>query len=265
MDSGNFIEEIIVLPPTPNAGDHDYTTASTAGWTRDDREYTNVQWSNNATKILIDLYKKYRESVGTLEMKSLKKMWQVISSEFTSMGLNYSGLNCENRFKVLERNYKKFVDNQNKTGRGRRVFEYFEEMNELYGNKKSVFPKILLTATQKIVPVSLNSEPGPTTIKPPEPAISQPESTSISVENVRATKPKKSLGSKKSRKMTAMEGIREDLRGYRRRKLFLLKKRYDQRNKYEQDKITAINAQTAVLKEIADKLPGSGSSIESIK
>ncbi|XP_050505171.1 uncharacterized protein LOC126883571 [Diabrotica virgifera virgifera] len=243
MDSGNLIEEILVFPLTNN---------STGA--RDDRgEYTNVQWSSNATKILIDLYKKYRDSVGKLEMKSLKKMWQVIASKFISMGLNYSALNCENRFKVLERNYKKFIDNQNKTGRGRRVFEYFEEMNELYEGKKNVFPRVLLTATEAIVPLSMPvSEPGPSTAISEEP---------VTLDVVRASTSKKKVESRpKSRKMTALEGIRKDLREHKRRKYFLLKTRYAQRCEYEKQKVNAIKRQTVVLKNIAEKLAGSDSS-----
>ncbi|XP_050516467.1 uncharacterized protein LOC114340190 [Diabrotica virgifera virgifera] len=248
MDSGNLIEEILVFPLTNNS----------TGAIDDRGEYTNVQWSSNATKILIELYKKYRDSVGKLKMKSLKKMWQVIASKFISMGLNYSALNCENRFKVLERNYKKFVDNQNKTGRGRRVFEYFEEMNELYGGKKNVFLRVLLTATEAIVPLSMPvSEPGPSKIRPPEPAISEEP---VTVDVVRATTSKKKVESRsKSGKMTALEGIRKDLREHRRRKYFLLKTRYAQRCEYEKQKINAIKRQTVVLKKIAEKLARSDS------
>lgn len=53
---------------------------------------------------------------------------------------------CENKFKVLERNYKKNKDNNNKTGRGRRVFEFENEMDEIFERKKNVNPTLLLSS-----------------------------------------------------------------------------------------------------------------------
>ncbi|KAJ8942756.1 hypothetical protein NQ314_009967 [Rhamnusium bicolor] len=46
--------------------------------------------------------------------------------------------NCENRWKYLERSYKKYVDNNKKTGRGRRDFEYANELNDILGPKRNI-------------------------------------------------------------------------------------------------------------------------------
>lgn len=43
---------------------------------------------------------------------------------------------CENHWRVLERAYKKHIDNQNKTGRGKKYFEFVEEMDEILKGKK---------------------------------------------------------------------------------------------------------------------------------
>ncbi|KAJ8933953.1 hypothetical protein NQ314_013668 [Rhamnusium bicolor] len=37
-----------------------------------------VSWTSNQTKVLIDLYKKYRTKVGTLQIRNLKKLWEPI-------------------------------------------------------------------------------------------------------------------------------------------------------------------------------------------
>ncbi|KAL1489285.1 hypothetical protein ABEB36_014212 [Hypothenemus hampei] len=102
-------------------------------------EHNNGQfsWTSNQTKLLLDLYKKYIKQLGTLKMKSLKTMWAQIAVEIsTILDITITAKNCENRFKVLDRNYKKFVDNQSGTGRGRKVFEFANEMIDLYEKKK---------------------------------------------------------------------------------------------------------------------------------
>lgn len=70
------------------------------------------------TLIFLDLYKKYREQVGSPKIKKIKKMYEKIAKEIQKITKNkISDSNCENRWKVLIRNYKKFLDNSKLTGR----------------------------------------------------------------------------------------------------------------------------------------------------
>ncbi|KAJ8931482.1 hypothetical protein NQ314_015594 [Rhamnusium bicolor] len=57
-----------------------------------------------------------------------------------------SGTNCENRWKVLVRNYKKYIDNSKLTGRSRKVFEYADIMHTILGSKKNIYPVLLLSS-----------------------------------------------------------------------------------------------------------------------
>ncbi|GLV33239.1 hypothetical protein CBL_08407 [Carabus blaptoides fortunei] len=95
--------------------------------------------------MLIEYYAKYKRKVGILEMRYNTALWKRIAEEFLKINIKVSGNNCQNRWKVLERNYKKFVDNQYKTGRGCKHFEYEKEMREIVGKKKNVHPEILLS------------------------------------------------------------------------------------------------------------------------
>lgn len=92
--------------------------------------------------MLIDCYEKFRNQVGTLQIKTVKQMWGVISKELSEqLEMNISPNHCKNRWRVVERNYKKFVDNQNSTGRDKKYFEYEEEMNRLFAKKKILIQK----------------------------------------------------------------------------------------------------------------------------
>ncbi|KAL1492229.1 hypothetical protein ABEB36_012711 [Hypothenemus hampei] len=95
------------------------------------------KWSHNATLMFLNLYKDNRKQVGTLELKNIKKLFEKISKELKhQLQLNITPANCENRWKHLERMYKKYIDNNKKTGRGRKSFEYAEIMEDILGKKK---------------------------------------------------------------------------------------------------------------------------------
>nr|CAI5838860.1 unnamed protein product [Callosobruchus analis] len=77
-------------------------------------------WSRENTLQLLDLYKKYRNEVGSFQIRNFKKLWEIISGDMRVLyGAQVAPSNCENRWRVLERNYKRFIDNQNQTGGGR--------------------------------------------------------------------------------------------------------------------------------------------------
>ena len=75
-------------------------------------------------------------------------MWDIIAAEVNkSCNINVSAANCENRWRVLERKYKKFLDHNASTGRGRKDFEYEETMRDILGQKKNIIPEVLLDSS----------------------------------------------------------------------------------------------------------------------
>ncbi|CAH1121462.1 unnamed protein product [Ceutorhynchus assimilis] len=109
---------------------------------------TQFNWSQNHTKLFLDLYKKYKPKVGTSQIKTLKKLWEILALELNKiLKTNITPGHCENRWRVLERAYKKHVDTMNKTGQGRKFFEYTDEMDEIFKGKRNVKPTILLSST----------------------------------------------------------------------------------------------------------------------
>ncbi|CAH1099682.1 unnamed protein product [Psylliodes chrysocephalus] len=114
---------------------------------------SSITWTKSNTLVLLDVYQKYRTKVGTLEIRNFKRMWEIISSELKTRGVMVLENNCENRWRVLERNYKKYVDNKKKTGRGRSFFEYADEMEQILGKKKNINPTVVLS-TQTVSDIS---------------------------------------------------------------------------------------------------------------
>lgn len=116
-----------------------------------DKSNENLHWTRDHTLILIDCYKMFRDKVGGMKMKSLKKMWEVIAAYIQEKyNIKYNAQHCENRWRVLERNYKKYIENNSKTGRGRRYFEFSKEMDDIFKMKRNIHPEILLSSTGNI-------------------------------------------------------------------------------------------------------------------
>lgn len=66
-------------------------------------------------------------------------MHEEISNEIRKIiKTKISGSDCENRWKVLERNYKKFLDNSKLIGRGRKVFEDADVKRIILDQKKNI-------------------------------------------------------------------------------------------------------------------------------
>lgn len=117
-------------------------------------ETETFKWGHNTTLLFLDVYREYRKQVGSLKIKNLKKMFEEIAKELRfKTKQNISAANCENRWKHLERTYKKFIDNNNKTGRGRKDFEYAEIMDEILGKKRNIHP-VLLLSSDTVTPVT---------------------------------------------------------------------------------------------------------------
>lgn len=94
-------------------------------------------WTVEHTNMLIELYGSYRKKLGSFEIKSLKKLWEVISKKLNeTFSINSTPNNVENRWRVLDRNFKKYVDNNKQTGGGRKIFPYAQQMEEILGKKK---------------------------------------------------------------------------------------------------------------------------------
>lgn len=179
-------------------------------------------WGINDTKMLIDLYKNKRNDVGKMKMKNFKAMWSQISVEISNqLGVKITSNNCENRWKVLERNYKKWIDNQNSTGRGRKMFEFAEDMDLVLGKKKNLHPTILLEAETINIPnaemeINLEEVSEQPNVSCSTPKIKSPALGSI----VR----KRNLKKKKS----VLEQMREDRQKYQENRLAFLREGHEE-------------------------------------
>ncbi|CAG9840702.1 unnamed protein product [Diabrotica balteata] len=117
---------------------------SLPGTSQQNTDTSDRKWSSDESRVIIDLYAKYKEKVGRCEIKNLKILWQRIATDLNQMGLNVTQNNCLIRWRVLKRGYKKFKDNPSQTGRGRKFFEFEKEMNEVFRSRRNIISELLL-------------------------------------------------------------------------------------------------------------------------
>ncbi|KAJ8978159.1 hypothetical protein NQ317_016862, partial [Molorchus minor] len=91
---------------------------------------------------------KYKPKVGTYEIKSMKRLWEYVARDLSNLfKITVSATKCENKWKVLERSYKKVLDNNNRTGRGLKVFDD----NIILNNESASGTKFQKDITEKFI------------------------------------------------------------------------------------------------------------------
>lgn len=106
-------------------------------------ETTNIleafRWNDSNVKLLLHLYDKHKADFYG-KKKTNRSIWKSIASEMADYEVIITWEQCENKFKNLKKTYKKVIDNNNKTGRGRIDWPYFNVMDDLFGNSPEVHP-----------------------------------------------------------------------------------------------------------------------------
>ena len=99
---------------------------------------TRFEWNHQATLLLLSLYRNHKTAFRSA--KHAKSVWQRIADGMQLEGYEIIWDVCEKKFRNLKGTYKTVNDNNRKTGRGRRKWQYFEIFSELMGNDPCVDP-----------------------------------------------------------------------------------------------------------------------------
>ncbi|KAI4467891.1 myb/sant-like dna-binding domain [Holotrichia oblita] len=127
------------------------------------REEENV-FTREKIVSLLELYKLYKGKVQSNEIKTMKKLWERVAMDLSNMyKITIMPGKCENKFRVLERSYKKMKDNNNRTGRSRKDFPYEAEFDDIFGKRVNILPKVLLGTEQVASTLSMSTSNIPST------------------------------------------------------------------------------------------------------
>ncbi|KAK4884873.1 hypothetical protein RN001_001144 [Aquatica leii] len=105
----------------------------------DATETTTHNWSDSEIKLLLSLYSDYKKDFEGKKFTN-KSLWLKIALQMNKDGYNLTWEQCDNKFKNLKKAYKKVIDNNSKTGRGRMSFKFFDLMDSLFSKNPEIHP-----------------------------------------------------------------------------------------------------------------------------
>ena len=101
--------------------------------------HIQVKWSRPEVLLLLSLYRD-REQLFKDKKTKTKTLWEEIARDMRQEGYEYTGSQCETKFKNLKQNYTKTVDHNNVSGNDKKTCPYFEELSEIFGMTPCVKP-----------------------------------------------------------------------------------------------------------------------------
>ncbi|KAK9731224.1 Myb/SANT-like DNA-binding domain [Popillia japonica] len=209
-------QETIYLVCEPDGMKHTETNVDVNHvYPTNEEEYK--MWSSNSTRLLINYYKTLRGDVGSSKMRNLRKLWETIAMKMKEEhNLKYTPAHCENRWRVMARNYRRYMDNT-RTKRRRKFFEFSAEMDEIF-KKENESNAVMSVPITNLVGVGTSQ------------SISSPN-------NVRKMQ------------TVTVQNLRSVPLNYQGARLDLIPNNCDIRRKTEEDKINAYNRRTEVYEK----------------
>ncbi|XP_018393990.1 PREDICTED: uncharacterized protein LOC108772847 [Cyphomyrmex costatus] len=106
-----------------------------------------TSWNRNEILELIDLYKSYKHLFKSTTMKN-DKVWDMLAKKLPM----HTTEQIKNKFKYLKQKYMEKKDNmgQKSSGAGTIKFDYFFEMDEIFGQDPDVQPVSTASSSQGI-------------------------------------------------------------------------------------------------------------------
>ena len=114
-------------------------------------------WSEEETLKLVEIW-------GDAEIQVLlegairnKHVYDRIAEGMKEAGYVRTGVQCRDKIKKMKTEYKKIKDNNNQTGRDRKVWKFYDCMNDILGNKPATRPAIVVDTLEEAQDVELEA------------------------------------------------------------------------------------------------------------
>lgn len=106
-------------------------------------------WTDEATKMLIELYKRYEKQ---FENGIKKYAWKKIATEMTNrMCQTYSAQQCDTKFKLLKNMYKQVKYHNEQSGNNRKNWKFFDMMHEILYSRPEITPKATCSSESGLI------------------------------------------------------------------------------------------------------------------
>nr|CAI5832169.1 unnamed protein product [Callosobruchus analis] len=133
-----------------------------------EKENSRQVWSREEILSLLHLYKEFEGDFKKTTMKN-EKVWRMIGEKLKSHTVDQ----IKNKFKYLKQKYTAKKDNMRDRSSGARAihFEFFDEMNGIFGKADNIEPKYLASSfkgAKNCEHIKVGSNGQPSTSEPPK-------------------------------------------------------------------------------------------------
>lgn len=90
-------------------------------------------------KLLFALYKDHQDAFKSTSIKN-DVVWDKIRNQMKTDGYNFTKTQIKDKWTNMRKQYIRIKDNNKQTGAERKTYRYYDEMDELYGNKPNINP-----------------------------------------------------------------------------------------------------------------------------
>lgn len=129
-------------------------------------------WTDGITRFMLERYAKWMNFIGP--MKKFKKkveMWKQIATDIDNeLGVKFSFIQVENRYKTICKRKKLVINNNRQTGASRMDDTFESEWNQITNNDDSILPEVLRNTTNVVINKK-NVENNPTKMKKESPQL----------------------------------------------------------------------------------------------
>ena len=106
-------------------------------------------WTDEETLVLVSVWS---DDVVQTELEGCHRnqhFFQKMSDELRKQGYNRTWEKCREKVKKLKKQYKEVIDNNKETGRKRKTFKYFTEMDGVLGHRPAIRPPMVISSSGK--------------------------------------------------------------------------------------------------------------------
>nr|XP_055051423.1 zinc finger and SCAN domain-containing protein 20-like [Misgurnus anguillicaudatus] len=107
-----------------------------------------VMWSEAEVKLLLSIWGEEGIQNKLCGTKRNQRVFEIISERMRAAGVVRSAVQCRVKLKALKLEYKKVVDNNRRSGRGKKTFKYFYELDRVLGDNPACRPEYTFDSTE---------------------------------------------------------------------------------------------------------------------
>ncbi|XP_018395904.1 PREDICTED: uncharacterized protein LOC108774326 [Cyphomyrmex costatus] len=97
-------------------------------------------WDDKSVKLLFTLYKDHQDAFKSTSIKN-EVVWDKIRMQMkTDKGYNFTRQQIKDKWTNMKKNYLRVKDHNKMTGAAPKTYRYYDEMDDLFGDKPNVNP-----------------------------------------------------------------------------------------------------------------------------